>query len=366
MKTPKKTKKLYERLRRDILQRHYVPGEQLPSETEFSAQLGISRDTLRRALSLLEKESLIRRVRGYGTYVSETVVRRKITFLLPCAETITPYSSFLTGMFQGVLEEAHKQNCEVETLTVSPSNQSEDIDWSALFNLNSGSRVVVCGFWFEKIFPFLSASNCRVALIYDTAPILPRTAKWITRWNLLEKRVDSNAKSMTEYLLRQNCRRPAFFLRYLNTQVFLQSAISDCLRKEFPDAEPCFFEIDGTFDSRRFELTCPVIMRQVRAKYFDGILVNDSNTFHFLRKHLPDVPCGYIDLKRQSDPPADKQVFYSDFDLREIGRQAVLRLLDESLRETRQEFFAKIYQCAGLEAPSGTGILRENSERKVL
>jgi GntR family transcriptional regulator len=48
----------------------YGPGDQLPSETELAAQLGISRPTLREALLNLEQEGLVLRRHGVGTFVA--------------------------------------------------------------------------------------------------------------------------------------------------------------------------------------------------------------------------------------------------------------------------------------------------------
>lgn len=48
----------------------YRPGEQLPSENELSAQLGISRATLREALRNLEQKGVVVRKHGVGTFVT--------------------------------------------------------------------------------------------------------------------------------------------------------------------------------------------------------------------------------------------------------------------------------------------------------
>jgi GntR family transcriptional regulator len=48
----------------------YEPGEQLPSEADLAAQLGISRPTLREALLNLEQEGVIVRKHGVGTFVA--------------------------------------------------------------------------------------------------------------------------------------------------------------------------------------------------------------------------------------------------------------------------------------------------------
>jgi GntR family transcriptional regulator len=54
----------------------YEPGEQLPSQADMAAQLGISRPTLREALLNLEQEGLIVRKHGVGTFVAPGSSRR--------------------------------------------------------------------------------------------------------------------------------------------------------------------------------------------------------------------------------------------------------------------------------------------------
>jgi GntR family transcriptional regulator len=48
----------------------YQPGEQLPSQADLATQLGISRPTLREALLNLEREGIIVRKHGVGTFVA--------------------------------------------------------------------------------------------------------------------------------------------------------------------------------------------------------------------------------------------------------------------------------------------------------
>lgn len=45
------------------------PGSRLPSENELSRQFGLSRQTIRHAIDILEQQKLVSRVRGSGTYV---------------------------------------------------------------------------------------------------------------------------------------------------------------------------------------------------------------------------------------------------------------------------------------------------------
>ncbi len=47
-------------------------GDKMPSENELCAQFSVSRETVRKAIGILEEQGLIRRVRGSGTYVSHS------------------------------------------------------------------------------------------------------------------------------------------------------------------------------------------------------------------------------------------------------------------------------------------------------
>ncbi|NUU04658.1 FadR/GntR family transcriptional regulator [Herbaspirillum robiniae] len=58
-------------LQRQILSGTYQPGEMLPSQRELSESMGISRASLREALSMLEALGFIRSVPGKGTLVAE-------------------------------------------------------------------------------------------------------------------------------------------------------------------------------------------------------------------------------------------------------------------------------------------------------
>lgn len=65
-------------LREKIISGAYIPGEQLPTESDFIDQFGVSRITVRQALSALAEEGLIERRQGSGTFVAQRKSRKRM------------------------------------------------------------------------------------------------------------------------------------------------------------------------------------------------------------------------------------------------------------------------------------------------
>lgn len=61
---------LREALRRDIRERELRPGDRLPTEAQLEARYAVSRATIRQAVGELEREGVLRRVQGKGTFVA--------------------------------------------------------------------------------------------------------------------------------------------------------------------------------------------------------------------------------------------------------------------------------------------------------
>ena len=74
----KKYQVVFRDLEKKINQSDYPADSFLPSEGELAGQYGVSRDTIRKALSLLEKAKLIRKSQGRAS-----LVRRQQHFNFP-------------------------------------------------------------------------------------------------------------------------------------------------------------------------------------------------------------------------------------------------------------------------------------------
>lgn len=66
----KTSDRLYEMI---VEERRYVPGSKLPNENELSGELGVSRTTLREAISFLAAQGVLEIRRGKGTFVAENL-----------------------------------------------------------------------------------------------------------------------------------------------------------------------------------------------------------------------------------------------------------------------------------------------------
>lgn len=66
---------LYIQLHNSILDKiesgYYIPGQMLDSERSMASEYGVNRETVKKALTLLEKDGYIERIQGKGTFVSK-------------------------------------------------------------------------------------------------------------------------------------------------------------------------------------------------------------------------------------------------------------------------------------------------------
>lgn len=76
-------------LRRRILDGSYATHSQMPSESELGKAFGVSRITVRQALNDLQKENLIFKVHGKGTFVSKPKAFQNVSKLQGLAEAMS-------------------------------------------------------------------------------------------------------------------------------------------------------------------------------------------------------------------------------------------------------------------------------------
>lgn len=85
----KKYQQLYKQIEKAIHEETYAVGYFLPSEHELMDQYQVSRDTVRKALALLQEEGFIKKIRGQGSQViKEEIVNFPVSNLTSYQELV--------------------------------------------------------------------------------------------------------------------------------------------------------------------------------------------------------------------------------------------------------------------------------------
>ena len=185
MKPPVKRMNLVNRIRRGITEGTYPHGFRFPIERDFCRELGVARETLRGALKILEEENYIERIIGQGTYVRYGDTR-ELFFLIPCPDYFirSNYTTrHSTGkILSGCLAQSHLLNFHVVPLSISRTNNQQEIDRNALRQLPERARVVFYSNWFYPVYELLHKKKCRVMMVKNVWKNVPAEQNYPDEW----------------------------------------------------------------------------------------------------------------------------------------------------------------------------------------
>lgn len=108
----------------DIRAQVLRPGDKLPTEWELTARFGVNRHTVRRALSALAEEGVVRAEQGRGTFVQEGLIDYHITRRTRFSDTI------------------RAQDREPEGVLISSSEDRADTRIASLLRIPVGSITI--------------------------------------------------------------------------------------------------------------------------------------------------------------------------------------------------------------------------------
>jgi len=91
-------------LQTDIASGHRKPGTRLPTEAELSAQFGVNRHTVRRALEELSRDGLVRVEQGRGSFVAEDVLDYNVEARTRFSEWIRKHNKEPSGIVRQLRE----------------------------------------------------------------------------------------------------------------------------------------------------------------------------------------------------------------------------------------------------------------------
>jgi DNA-binding LacI/PurR family transcriptional regulator len=123
MTTSAETKKLkywvlIEHLRDKIAQRELTPGDRVPSLAEMQVQFQVSRGTVEKAYAFLEREGMLVREQGSGTFVAQTPEQyeTKILGLIMHVDSHDMMSPYAMHLLAGIHKEAAKHDLQIHWL----------------------------------------------------------------------------------------------------------------------------------------------------------------------------------------------------------------------------------------------------------
>jgi GntR family transcriptional regulator len=150
---------LYEQLKNEIQKKikdgELKPDDQIPSERELVEQYHVSRITVRQAINLAEKEGLVKRVHGVGTFVAQPKIKQEL-------------SNF--NNFESTLQQ---QGLIASTKMLGSQVITSDFQLSRLLDINVMERVTkleLIGYgddipvvYYNSYFPYLAGEKMKQA-----------------------------------------------------------------------------------------------------------------------------------------------------------------------------------------------------------
>lgn len=122
-RSPSLVEQVKSHLKQRIIKAEFETGR-MPAEADLASELGVSRNTLRDALSRLEMEGFISRKHGAGTFVNQAglLVKSRLEQILPYEAMIQEYGYTPTIRLIGVDEEAADPKIAVN-LNLAPNEK---------------------------------------------------------------------------------------------------------------------------------------------------------------------------------------------------------------------------------------------------
>ncbi len=120
-------------VKEQIAQERLLPGQKLSSEHELMAMFGMSRQTVRHAIGILEQEGIIERKRGSGTYINNQFERNREENTMNIAVITTYVDDYI---FPAIIQEIeHIVSAAGYTIQISFTHNSIEKERSVLENI---------------------------------------------------------------------------------------------------------------------------------------------------------------------------------------------------------------------------------------
>lgn len=186
-----KSHQIFNQLRSEIDSGRWAPGERISGEVELCAELGVSRNTLRDALSLLAQEGIIVKKRGAGTFIAETPSVPCIMITSDAGNLASPVGQWHRTLVEGcqsriadagmkaVLAVGHGRSDEEFISSINLSAETLKSEISGIIELSFRSSLQ--RFLQSTAVPLVqivgAAATCTYAVVHDTSSMVQLAVK---------------------------------------------------------------------------------------------------------------------------------------------------------------------------------------------
>ncbi len=154
-------KKLYREIKKNIESRTWEEGEKIPSEKELCEKYNVSRITVRRSISMLESDGLIKTVKGAGSFAQKVKYDQTLSKMVSFNKTLTEkgvkgstkvesVDSMFAGFLIGGLLNLSAEESVLKITLVGEGDGKPIVQYESYFPLSFGLKVSEKAKEFEK------------------------------------------------------------------------------------------------------------------------------------------------------------------------------------------------------------------------
>lgn len=260
-----KYERIQEHLKKQIREGQLPPGTALPSEQQMANLFDSARSTVRQAMGMLEREGLVSRVQGKGTFVHKDARQRVASGLDILALVIPEVLSGFYPSLQHSFEEAasHSQNQMLVCCTRNNIDKQGNVILQLIDNQVGGVAIVPASTPPTPAYQIRQLQKAGIPVVLCHRPVEGIIAP------LLGLPFREIGRLAGESLIKAGHRRVAFFAPHCtqSTNLYLdgfQSALAE-VGCEL-NADDCYFGADGVIDMQELATEIAAALKRMMEK----------------------------------------------------------------------------------------------------
>ena len=266
-----KKDRIYKQIKQNIISGNLRDGDKLPTEFECMDIYQVSRDTVRGAFKLLEKEGYIKRVKSKGTFICVPEVPRdhkNIYLLVSCYRHLSYASQHSLQIMFDLIADCALAGWNLVPVVFSRTNSPTDIWWENLSRFNAESRLVIPQLWYSNCFKKISGIGTRVAFISNDAELPDDLKQYTGNWSHFIEQDKAAGIKAVDFLAGKKCKKIALLMNCMDDpRNSLRQGYAEALKK---------YQLPYCALHNHDDLKCEEVKQFYEQEKFDGLIIHIS------------------------------------------------------------------------------------------